>query len=77
MLERSAGTCSDEETFDLDQQEVERKYKKLQTVYHPDKYANASEVTSVPLQTSYAQAAHEGFFAERSCLTRGQRLRLS
>ena len=55
----SAGTCSDDESFDLDQQEIERRYKKLQTVYHPDRFANASEVTNVHLAISCSQALHE------------------
>ena len=53
-MSHNAGTCSDEETFDLDLQEIERKYKKLQTVYHPDRFATASEVTSVHFELSGA-----------------------
>lgn len=55
MCDGHAGTCSDVETFDLDQQDIERKYKKLQTVYHPDRFANASEVTKASSPVSCAQ----------------------
>ena len=36
--------CSEQESFDVDQKRLEQKYKKLQTVYHPDRYANTSRV---------------------------------
>ncbi|CAK0782720.1 hypothetical protein CVIRNUC_005915 [Coccomyxa viridis] len=32
----------EQESFDVDQKRLEQKYKKLQTVYHPDRYANTS-----------------------------------
>ena len=59
-MQGDAGTCSDEETFDLDQQDIERRYKKLQTVYHPDRFANASEVIKVHMPISCFQVLHEG-----------------
>ena len=36
--------CSEQESFDVDEKRLEQKYKKLQTVYHPDRYANTSRV---------------------------------
>ena len=36
--------CSEQESFDVDQKRLERQYKQLQSVYHPDKKANASQV---------------------------------
>ena len=36
--------CSEHESFDVDQKRLEQNYKRLQTVYHPDKYANTSRV---------------------------------
>lgn len=53
-------THSENETFDLDPQQIERNYKKLQTVFHPDKFANASQVSShahqYPLQALHEQS---------------------
>ena len=67
-----AGTCSDVETFDLDQQEIERKYKKLQTVYHPDKFANASEVTTASLPDSCTHHVLEDYLLDGTGLSRAQ-----